>query len=54
MDFYSDKEATIAARNFSSSEYSGTQTHMPYEFDEGLDWLGSLIKEKNLQALKKM
>ena len=51
-DFSNEKEANISARDISSSEDSGTQTHMPYEFDEGVNMLGELNKDPNLQAMK--
>ena len=53
MEFYSDKEATIAASNVSSSEYGGTQNLMPYEFEEGVNDILALVKELNVQAVKK-
>ena len=40
-DLSSDKEVTIAASGISSSEDSGTQTQMPYEFEEGVNGLGA-------------
>ena len=35
MGFSNDKESTISARGISSSEYGGTQTHIPSEFMRG-------------------
>ena len=52
MEFSSEKEATIAARNISSSEDSGTQNHIPPNFDEEMNDIGELTKELNLQALE--
>ena len=53
MDLSSDKDATIVVNNISSSEDGGTKTNMPYEFDDGVNELGALMKELNIKDVKK-
>ena len=43
IDFIVTK-STTPDRNISSSEDSGTQTQIPYEFDENMNELGAFIK----------
>ena len=52
MDFCSDKEPNIWASNISSSEYGGTPTQIPSVFEDEVNDIGELIKEKNLKAVE--
>ena len=54
MDCSSDKEATIAASDMSSSEYVGTLNQMLYYCNRGVNELGPLTKNINIQAIKKI
>ena len=54
MEFFIDKEATITASNISSSEVCVNQPQMFSEFEEGVNIIGSLMKELNIKAVKKI
>ena len=50
----SDKEATISDNDICRSEDGATKTQIPSMFDEGLNELELLMKELNVQAVKKI